>query len=249
LKHYHNIFTESVFVIAIDDINNHSLIHDTEAAILDCGFENVKFIVKKNTKFREAATFYDEIVAKMKELDCYVFFGHTKGVTNFKNYPDSTESIRQWVHALYFLSLNFVDEAEHYMAAFDAPFFGSLVYLIKDSPISDGEMLHTKMLGLNDKEINYQGFYSGTFFFVNPASIIMRKLRFGIDYDLPLSGLSFAESYPSLVATWQKGYSLCSHLSRATFEYNFYRNMPIIVKNVLTQEEYNDFLSFLNANE
>ena len=249
LKHYHSIFTDAVFVIALNDVNNHTLIHDTQEAILDCGFENVKFIIKKNTEFREAITFYDEIVAKMKEQDCYIFFGHTKGVTNFEKYPDATESIRQWIYALYYLSLNFVDEAEHYMSAFDAPFFGSLVYLIEGSPISEGEALCTKMLGINGTEKNFQGFYAGTFFFINPASIIMRKARFGINYDLPLSGLSFAESYPCLVTTWQRGYTLCSHLSRAMFEYDFYRKMPIILKSVLTQKEYKEFLSFINNNE
>ena len=250
LKRYHTVFTEAVFVIAIDNINDHSLIRETQNAILDCGFETVNFIVKQNTHFREALTFYDEVVAKMEaNSDYYIFFGHTKGVTNFQRHPQSHESLRQWIHALYFLSLNFTAEAEHYLCSFDAPFFGSLVYLIQDAPIAEGEKLYSRLLLLNNMEDNYQGFYSGTFFFINPAAIIARKIKFGIEYQLPLTGLSFAESYPTMVSTWQRGYALASHLSKGTFEFDFYNRMTEIIPHLLSKEEYDDFITFVNSNE
>lgn len=231
LKHYHSIFTDAVFVIAVDDINDHSLIRETQEALLDCGFETVSFIVEQNTVFREAKTFYDEVVSKIETLDSLVFFGHTKGITNFKNFPGYHESIKQWIHGLYYLSLNFMGEATFYLLDAEAPFFGGMLHL--------------------GKEEEPLGYYCGTFFWVNPNSIVVRKTTNGTDYRPNLTGRVYAERYPMIISKWNKGwYGLASHLSRGSYVDDVYKEAPSMIKYLCADErEYNNFLAFVNSDE
>lgn len=150
LKYYSDIFDNALFVISVDDVNNTELIKETEHAIIDCGFKDVRFKVVENDVYREAKTFKVEIMDKLTSYEGITFFGHTKGVSNMSIKEVNKESVLKWIAGMYFLNLHFVDEAENLLIGqFRTCFYGAYKVISK------------KVENKNNT------WYAGTFFWVN----------------------------------------------------------------------------------
>lgn len=152
LKEYIHIFDEVMFVITMDDTNNIKLINEVKGKILDFFIKGqITIRIEKNTKLREAVTFYKEVVKKLGEDDL-VFFAHNKGITNIKK--DNKESIYYWIYGMYFYCLNFIDDVES--------------ALIGDNGISYGAFFAQCKL---NKCIKYGWMYSGNFYWLNSKKV------------------------------------------------------------------------------
>lgn len=102
LQHFHEVFDDTVFCVCVDDTGNLALVQRAVEWIWSCGFkDNVTIKVKTNSPYRDAQTFYDEVVNHLGNFDGMVFFGHNKG-----NTQEDMESIRQWVVFSYYSCLD-----------------------------------------------------------------------------------------------------------------------------------------------
>lgn len=74
LKEYVHNFDEIVFVITMDNVDNLELINTVKEKIMPLFTKGqITIRIEKNTKLREAATFYNEIVKRLGDDDL-VFF-------------------------------------------------------------------------------------------------------------------------------------------------------------------------------
>ena len=169
LSEYSKIFTESVFVLSIDDVNNTEALDYAKKRIIESGFvDNVKFIVVKNNEWQETGTFYDMVVKKLDDLDGLTFFAHSKGVGNERSGEFKMEEIYQWIIALYFLNLRYVDEVVHTLIR--SPFLKTYGAL---------------KCSWEDIENKYRWIYSGTFFWMNTKRIYAYAQRHNIEIPTP----------------------------------------------------------------
>lgn len=163
LKRYSHIFDNALFIISVNDINDTALIGAAEKAIIDCGFRNIKFKVSENDCYCEAVTFKKEIIDKLGSFDGITFFGHTKGVTNVVNPNMDKISVLKWVAGMYYLNLNFVEEAESVLVKeFKYSMFGA--YKVVDDKIENAN----------------RRWYAGTFYWINTNRLANNMKQRGI---------------------------------------------------------------------
>ena len=106
LTHFHDIFDEATFCVAVDDTHDHELIEAAVRWIWSCGFgENTTIKVRFNSQYRGAKTFYDEIATRLADYDGMVFYAHNKGCS-----ADDTVGTRQWVIFSYYACLRNIEE-------------------------------------------------------------------------------------------------------------------------------------------
>ena len=176
LKRFSNVFTEALFILSTDDVNDSDTLSLYKSRILSCGFNrNVTFKVIENTMYYESLTFYNEIASKLSELDGLTFFGHSKGLTN---YHGNEENTIYWVLASYYFNLNWMDEVERMLLSYQQYYYGTLLSLVDTIPN------------------RYKWYYAGTFMWINT-----RKLNeYGVKYDgavvPPLVDRSYSELFP-----------------------------------------------------
>ena len=231
LKQYHNVFDNAIFVISVDDIKNHELIQETERQIMDCGFENIKFIVKQNNEFREAQTFYDEVILNLDIFDGIVFFAHTKGISNYAQFPNNAEDLDAWIYGLYYLNLNFIDETEN--------FFNGII----------PKMFYGAFLHVDINEVNWEkvlGYYQGAIYWLMPSTILeeLKRGRLPMEKVYPkLENRICAENYPMSLCYWRDNgvYNLGSHNLMATYLHNPYMEGKQILE-YLSKKKYNEIL-------
>lgn len=121
--------------------------------IWSCGFkDNVTIKVKPNSPYRDAQTFYDEVVNHLSEFDGMVFFGHNKGNTR----PDNCNGQKQWVVYSYYSVLDKIEE--HLATLADTGL--AYVYLPK---LVDGYFVPS----------NIKWMAPGTYLLLNPQKILM----------------------------------------------------------------------------
>lgn len=152
LEEYAKNFTESIFVLSMEDINDSQSVYEIEKKIIDIGFTNVTFKVRPtNWHLCESDTLDKEIFQHMGELEGITFFGHSKGVFNEgRNYHCMTkESVFQWIVAMYYLTQEPIDEVESKLYGPHGIVFGAFKTFRDD---------------LTNK---YHWIYSGTFYWVN----------------------------------------------------------------------------------
>ena len=83
LRRYHDRFCNPTFVVSVDDPSDTATLSNAMKWISECGFgEGTTVKVVRNDEYREARTFFKEVVDKMKTLDTPVFFAHNKGSTH-----------------------------------------------------------------------------------------------------------------------------------------------------------------------
>ena len=217
LKDYINVFDESRFVITVNDLNNKSLISD--------GFKWVSEItvgkkfsikVKENTSLYEVDTFKEEILDNIDTLRDYVFFAHSKGNSKNISVPSyNKESVMRWVCALYYFSLNFIDEVEDRFCGHGRAseiFYGPLLTQYKDPSVSP-------MLRLNKNNC----FYQGTFYWINMRKL-SNYLKEGIVKLPEIDDRYWAEMLPGVICGREEyGDGLASHKDIAiTDDFNLY---------------------------
>jgi hypothetical protein len=169
LSEYSKVFTESIFVISVDDVSNNELINYVKRRLIECGFvNNVSFIIKQNSAWQETETFYEMVVKKLGKLDGLTFFAHSKGVGNELDGRFNMEEIHQWIVALYFLNLNYVNEVIHCLIR--SPFMMSYGAL---------------KCSWDDIENKNKWIYSGTFFWINAQRIHAMLERNGTEVPTP----------------------------------------------------------------
>lgn len=174
LAMYAKQFDYATFII-IYDLENESLVPALKHKIIDIGFENVEFILKENSLFREAKPFYEEVVLKLDSYNDMIMWGHNKGITNI--YVPK-KLLFNWLTSLYFGTIGLIDECEK---KFISNYYG-------------GEKYFYGTLLVEGKGEN-NGFYGGSFFLMNPVSIMKAIKRKGIE--LPkLSNRSYVEEFP-----------------------------------------------------
>ena len=233
LKYYSNIFDDVQINVACDDLE-FPLINKIRHKILDIfnrADQNVYIKTVQNTQLREGKTCYEEVFAPGSEYDGIVFFGHTKGLTNVLKI-NIFDSIKYWVCALYWFSLNFMDECEHYMNNTEA-FYGSL---------------------LNKYEDRALWIYSGSFYWTNIHNVKYRLSYTSSNTIKSLSALSrsYAELIPSILfPEFTTACSKCHNTvySLVTTDYNPYANSLINIKNAcyLHDDDYKNFIKFADA--
>lgn len=164
LNYFKNVFTEMVFMVSLNDVNNIRLIYDFEQYILSLELcPNIQFMVKKNHIFREAKNFYDEIALKLGELDGLTFFGHNKGITNYDSPYYIKEDVEMWVTSMYYGCLKRPEEMEYDLTDGRHLAYGTLLDVIELN--RDDDPLYFDSMGLWLGKRRY--FYMGTFFWMN----------------------------------------------------------------------------------
>ena len=153
LRRYLKFFDDVVFVISIDnDIEDAEIYKIKDMVLSSCkSSANITLQVVENKPFyREAETFFREIVDKKEEYEGIIFFGHNKGTTNAYD-----ENIFTWITCLYFFNLEPIDEVENTFYKSAALAYGGPTLNYKDyenAPVLSKYHFH---------------FSVGTFFWVN----------------------------------------------------------------------------------
>ena len=151
LSRFAKIFDNAIFVLSLDDVNNETLIKTAEKLVLEkVPVKDTKFIIKQNDLYREAGTFYSEVVDNLDEFDGITFFGHVKGAGNEFSPKQDMIQIYHWVIAAYYLNLAYMDEVEWFLVT--SPSFNVYGALKCYWP---------------DVENKYCWLFSGTFFWLN----------------------------------------------------------------------------------
>ena len=168
LNYFKDVFTEMIFMVSLNDVNNNRLIYDFEQYILSLELcPNIQFIVKNNHIFREAKNFYDEIALKLGELDGLTFFAHNKGITNYNSGNYENDGIEKWVTSMYYGCLERPDEMVYWLSDGRKLAYGTLLDIINNEYPDD--RLFFDSLGLWLGKRRY--FYMGTFFWMNCSMI------------------------------------------------------------------------------
>lgn len=194
LKHYQNVFDEMLIVLAIDGETNGEVASSVRKKIVEeitHPFLTIKMV--KNTAYREAKTFYDEVIDQ--DYDGIVFFGHSKGYTNFNNKENKKKNIIEWIIGCYWLSLEFLDEAEimlaHGTKYYNGNFYGSFKIAKGGRPSKDSA-------------------YMGTFFWTNVTEL--KKILKDRGKELfKLSTRMSAEEFPGNICYIINNCAVASH--------------------------------------
>lgn len=151
LEEYAKNFTESIFILSMEDINDTQSIYELEKKIIDIGFTNVTFKVRPTNNLCESDTLDKEIFQHMGEMEGITFFAHSKGVYNeVRNFYNMTkESVLQWIVAMYYLTQDSIAEVEGKLYGPHGILYGALKTFRAD---------------LTNK---YHWIYSGTFYWIN----------------------------------------------------------------------------------
>lgn len=192
LKYYAHIFSSALFILAVNNVANHELINDVKKEIIRLGYHNVTFKIIANNPLCEVTPFFNIILPWGNKNNSITFFGHTKGVTNYKQHE--RDAIDNWILGMYYLSLNYMTEVEDYLLrGWNFLFYGP--YLIETE---------TK------RNINkYNCNYSGTFFWTNISELYKR-----VDLnDVSRNHRNAVEFLPGEVGSWDIYQSMRTTLS------------------------------------
>lgn len=193
LKYYSHIFTEIIFMVSIDDLDDKETLFDFEEYILSLRLcPSIHFMIKPNHIFREGKNFYDEIATKLDKLDGLTFFAHNKGITNYTDSRYYKEDVKRWVTSMYFGCLDNMDEA--------------IFVMTEDRCVSYGTLFDILTIGEDEDKTFYENghiwfgkhkyFYMGTFFWLNAFALVSYMKN--SDTSIPiLSDRWYAENFLS----------------------------------------------------
>lgn len=232
LSNFAHIFDQAIFVLSLDNTNDEQLINFAEKTVLEKIFvKDIKFIVRKNDRYREAATFYTDIAEKLSKLDGITFFGHIKGAGNEFNKDIDMNQIYSWVIALYYFNLKYMDEVEY--------------YLITHPSFNIYGALKCKW---NNIENKYSWIYSGTFFWINGQRAYMHMKNNEIDMP-PLNNRYCAETFCGNIFKFNNAEAASHKLfhyiaSEDTLFLNWYKYADVFIEDFLNDENREDFHNF-----
>lgn len=152
LEKYIGIFDEVLFVISVDDVNDFELINSFEHRLTDIRKSgDIKFVIHQNDGFRESWAFKKYVVDCIPE-DKFVFFGHSKGITNVEKWDKNV--LYNWIIGMYFYNFNFMNEVEDDFIKWTTFAYGSFLFT--------GDWFETT---------RYKWFYSGAFFWLHSSKL------------------------------------------------------------------------------
>lgn len=169
LTKYSCVFDYADFYVVVDDVNDRDIIESAERFLVGCGFNDIRFCVRKNTGMCEVETLKTAVLDKLDKIDEMVFFGHNKGIMDYEGTDVTHEDLLVWITALYYLSLEFHKEAEWSFYSNRSFFYGSLMELFENG----------KEDAVSFPVNNW--FYRGTFYWIN-CSAISAKMKGKIPY-------------------------------------------------------------------
>lgn len=153
LQHYACVFDEMSFTIIRDkNLPTEELLQMKRFLVSLSPTVPISIKVIENSRLRESVVFKNDIVDRFGK-DELVWFGHNKGISNES--VCSKDIIFTWIAALYFYTLNYMDEVEEYL---------------NDCRFLSYGALHTHS-EISKEYIKYCWFYSGTFMWINSKSI------------------------------------------------------------------------------
>jgi len=156
LDYYKECFDEAYFALSLEDPNDIDSLYEVKQKLVDIfrALDKIEFERVPNTDFCECPTFKSQIAERIGKDD-FVFFAHTKGVMNIKEFEK--DKVYQWICGLYYFSLN---EQKQDKGFLDRIFINNTHF------ISYGSF--KLQFYLKHKTFNkYEWYYCGTFFWIN----------------------------------------------------------------------------------
>lgn len=232
LKNFRHCFDCCTFWISLKDFGDENQRFATEIikTLMSIGYtENTEFKIVKNDDFREATCFYEEVAEKIKNGDNeLIFFSHSKGLSNEIN-----ESLLQWICAMYYFGLNFIDELSFWFLSgntMNSCFYGF--------PFS-----HIKGCYLTD----YNYFYAGTMYWVKTERV--RRVLFNNKKNIEgISDRWYAETFPG---NHVDSFCCLTHRGCDVMHNGFYHNFCQALKDYFERsktpsKEVDDFFEYYN---
>lgn len=202
LKHYLSIFDEILIVLSTDFESDVFLTDIKRKIITELNHKNITIKTVKNTVYREAKTFYDEVINT--DYEGIVFFAHSKGYTNFN--PETRYNkkyIIEWIIGCYWLSLEFLNEAE--------------ASLCRSTKQNNGLFYGSFKLVNKNGSVYMNSAYMGAFYWTNVREL--KKYFSWENKDIPkLCSRMSAEEFPGIVRYNLPFDLISSHLFFGWFE-------------------------------
>lgn len=247
LRHYGHLFDDAIFIISLDDVNNNELITEVQLKLLTLNLPlNIEFKITKNNHFREAETFKQEIVEKLGEYDGLTFFAHGKGMTNLD--ICTKEQVILWVSALYFFSLEYIEEMEYILTEGRQFSYGPLLVSIDEQTLGEEYFLPSfpreKFLERTKMTLGkYRYFYMGTFFWLNEKTIKeyieKNNLKLPLFSDRWYAENFFSNIFPLSFALSHKGIYGVNYINGGS-------DIETLTQQIASEEEYVKLCEFNN---
>lgn len=232
LKYYKNIFDEALFVLSIDNLENHEKIESIKNSILSIGFKNLYFkIIKNNINIRESIC-VKEIIDTLNDYDGLTFFAHTKGASDYDTQNFLFKYMSHWVVQMYYFNLNYINDVK--------------TKLINENYLAYGAMM---MENSNIATNRYRWYYPGTFFWING-----KKIKKYIKYkNITVPGL---DDWSTIAFSQQCRYysenilgaifpsELAASSLKKYDKENYFQYNHLHIKDKITKKEYNNYKKF-----
>lgn len=181
IEKYINCFDYCTFHLSLREFTDDNLAFANEIIQRITGFaadKNLEFKFRKNTVFREADCFEEEVISRIKnETKEIVFFGHARGLSHGMNQSDL-----MWITSMYYFNFEFAFEVDkHFLDVSSRPqkiFYGF--------PFSDCD-------GFRGEKFNW--FYPGTFYWIKCDSVKYFSKLFNLEL-YTKHDRCFAEDFP-----------------------------------------------------
>ena len=184
IERFSNCFDEASINFILDKDYNRDYLLDAEQRFAKIFLgKKISFGIYDNTEYRECLIFRDKVANNLKNEDL-VFFAHNKGTTNVKKY--NREQIYTWVMAMYYYSLNYMDEVVQQL--YNQKYYSYGPFLTKNEE--------------KEKANKYGWYYIGTYFWINCKKLWQYMQNEGIP--VPEMGDRFyAEEFlGNIIQTW-----------------------------------------------
>lgn len=225
LEYFKDVFDCVDVNLIVENDSLDDYVQETQSKFLKI-FKNkdISFTFFKNSEYRESQVFYDKIASKLSS-EGLVFFAHNKGISNVEKY-DKNE-IYCWVSAMYFYSLNYINEVEEQL--YNRKFYSYGAFLTKnDEP---------------EKCNKYGWYYIGTFYWINCQKLYQYMVNNGIE--LPrLSDRFYSEEFiGNVIPTWPYACSGSHNFVYLNNCKDFYHNASVYLTYIQGEEkdEFNNF--------
>jgi hypothetical protein len=157
LEKHINCFDCCTFHLSLKEFSDENLAFANEIIKRITAFaseKDLEFKFRKNTVFREAECFDEEVISRIKsETKEIVFFAHARGLSHGVN-----ESDFMWIASMYYFNLGFISEVDrHFLDVSSRPqkiFYGF--------PFSDCDKIRGE---------KFNWFYPGTFYWIKCDSV------------------------------------------------------------------------------
>ena len=167
LSKYSDKFDKAVFCLTLNDVNDRKTASAAVKWIMSCGFgSNLEIKIKQNDWFRDARTFFEEIVNKNPERNEVVMFSHNKGATHGNESEHLQDNVTKWtVFSYYSIFRNFESNVRD---------------LNKDGLVCGYVPVHGAVTPWNYSTLNRYGWHTpGTILLTNPSNFYAYALKNG----------------------------------------------------------------------